>query len=1564
MSRCININNSRVQEIAKTLNIPPALAATKIEVWMDKNDSKIPKVEDIVGNRYYDVNKNKDLYEKYNLLASDGNIKIFSNEEEAKRIAKSFDRSPNYDFHARKTTNGWKVLIFNPFTNAEDDMFFTPTQLPLFAKENRIYTLVESATMENNKFKTFLGSNISTAQYALSKILKENKTLSSIAAKLLKADLDVPIEVVDVDYFDKTNPPEGVNFSSLKDDFKGSAFYEPTQRKIYIARGAKADVVPLLIHEILHAYTKHYIANNIDSEVVQEFNRLLQHLRLEYKKGNITTDYPLTNLDELLTGVFTNSSFIKELYNLPATNNKFKNLWDEILNLFKKVFGFNQENLTLLDEVFAYASQIVEQSIDAYNEGQLGSEVFEGGLNFSEEPGNQNSVVKSIQNLQGKQKQEETYYTVEGFETKLKRPSSLAKKTIQDREQFKTDKQIKDQEVYTGTGNLIHSIQAEVIRRAFPEANGHLQPLDLKDIGSLYDIVASDKQLLDIIKEAKAEGTVLMAEVFVGNLKLERGGTIDLLGVTKDGNYKLYDLKTRYTKDKGIVARYNKLEEFTKQLGEYKKILEEGDIRLGIPKGKLLISKIIESKIDIDTKTGKIKKFNGNEFVAPFFLRTENAKLNDFINRLDGQIKVLKDKKPKDPNKVEAWEKLLTSKLELMQSLQLQQDVNDIIEHSVIELATIKSYMLDQENMDTKDLVSQLLMFASIDDYVDYDSLNPKQQALVRNVKFEAERLYKQVLEMGKNMIVESAVQVGNEKFVDEIFSPIKDITFLRKMVMGVSDVDHPLVNTGYKIMTEALAKSRAKLDELSSKLVPLVEKFREYMGNLDYSVMLTDDKKSLVGKYSSEFWREYNVNKKKRDLDWARKNLVYDKEAYNEAYNKRNQFEESIKENELNKIRAWLSLKEDAPTDPNEFNKYVENIYWKGRKERFDEWFAKHENNIYFYFKPKDKWIDPKWKEIKEGKYKGTPVEEFYDFYTNTMAWANEYVPEHIKPTFIANFTQSFLERSSDLGLVGAIQGKWSELFNNLDLEYDEALYGKIDPYTGEQLRELFVPGLSKVKQAKSTDLGQSLLLFMEGVYRYQELSVIENTINHIRTQIKNSEEVRVDALGNVIDDPTKVSSKKNPAKQVSELFDYYVDAMLYNKYRKAEGGFELKGNGFTQALGLLKKGDSRKVSYAKLADGVVRYTGIRNLAGNLFAPLVNLLGASANQYMTGFGGLYYSNKDLAKAQSLLTAGKAGLTEEGVKLRMIIDWLGVDREKVQRDIFGKMSKNKLEPILEKYNGMTLFRESEILLVESGAGAMILSDKYNIKMEDFDVVQGKLVLKKEFTPLEKEMFRQKVLKVNQSNIGAMNSDDVILAKKWIVGRMLMQHRSWLAPLAYKRWGAKRYDYILEKEIEGRYRVAYRALKFIIGKGYSKGMEALSPEEVAYAKEAFAELMLVVGTGMLLFALKGVDDEEKKEAWYKYTNTVSNRLFGELFFFMDPTGASQFQILLSPAATTSTVQEFGKLMRDSWREVAADMYDDPETIREKAKPTKRIIKMTPGLGQAQRFIDELYNPKED
>ena len=48
MDKCININNNKVKEIAAKLGVIPAIAAIKMEIWMNNNGGKIPTAEDLV----------------------------------------------------------------------------------------------------------------------------------------------------------------------------------------------------------------------------------------------------------------------------------------------------------------------------------------------------------------------------------------------------------------------------------------------------------------------------------------------------------------------------------------------------------------------------------------------------------------------------------------------------------------------------------------------------------------------------------------------------------------------------------------------------------------------------------------------------------------------------------------------------------------------------------------------------------------------------------------------------------------------------------------------------------------------------------------------------------------------------------------------------------------------------------------------------------------------------------------------------------------------------------------------------------------------------------------------------------------------------------------------------------------------------------------------------------------------------------------------------------------------------------------------------------------------------
>jgi hypothetical protein len=337
---------------------------------------------------------------------------------------------------------------------------------------------------------------------------------------------------------------------------------------------------------------------------------------------------------------------------------------------------------------------------------------------------------------------------------------------------------------------------------------------------------------------------------------------------------------------------------------------------------------------------------------------------------------------------------------------------------------------------------------------------------------------------------------------------------------------------------------------------------------------------------------------------------------------------------------------------------------------------------------------------------------------------------------------------------------------------------------------------------------------MFMEGVYKYKELSEIEETVFMAKHFLRNGKILKTDFLTG------KTSEESAMQSNMADAFDGYVDAVLYGVQKEDAGGFKLTGGegvlgkGATLA-GLLPEGDNVMISWAKLADKLLRYTGLKNLSFNIFSPITNLLSGTGNMYATGVGGRYYNTNDLTWAIATVTSND--LTEEGRLANAIYEQLNISSKDIQfRN--NELSKYTTDKLLEKYNGMTMMRMSEEALHKAIVLAMLKSDKYNIKLSDYKMENGKLVASNEANdPLTRSLFKAKTTRVGQLVFGAMNDDDFLLANKTIIGRMLIQHRSWLPQLYMERFGRKRYDYDLEAEMEGRYRTLARVVKHLLGK---------------------------------------------------------------------------------------------------------------------------------------------------
>lgn len=1527
---CVNINHPKFNEVRG--KVPTAFISQLVsenenissEEIYSKYILKLQEQESSKTNPVLPLKGNEYLYKKYNLLANDGKIKIVP-KRESKKWLETLNKSPNYSFVYRLTPEGGKIFI----TNKE-----ASTQIPLFSGEGEII----------NKFSDYITKESDT-QSTLKKIAEEGGGLGAVAKQLLKSRLNVPIEVVNVDYFNNDNLPEGTtNFNEiLGEDFKASAFYSPNLRKIFLAKNTKVKdgTKALLLHEILHAYTNHYIINNPDSSAVKNLNRLLKHLQTDQIKQTLSDTYPLTDLDELLVGIFTNQKFINDLKKLPPTNKNFTSIWDEIVQIFKVIFGITDK--TLFDEVFAASSVVVDESISQMVEQE---EFNDLPLLASPASNIQKIISDKLDTLSAKVKNVDQKYIVEGFDINWLRPSQIAKSGIQKRTYgVKTEQQEEFEKLAQEAGTVLHNIQANIIKEAFPEFNKHIEKAVIDDGMSGFEN-AMRIQLAPIIKQARERGSILKAEVWIGNTKTTKGGTVDLLEIDKDGNYYVYDLKTRFSEDTSPLRRYSKVVEWSEQTGAYNEILKSGDAALGVVKGKVLGTYIFELDVQIKPQNkfvynGVITKTSAEKFlkrrelknikiVAPTFLRTGNRKMDEMIGRLVGQIENLtKSKVPIESR--QDFDRILNSKLDLLQSLQLKQDISLFVENGFLELAIIKKQLEDKNLNNSRFIKEQLELYTNALQY-----LNPIPEELkdsVKRIQAEAQDLQTLLNEIRKDIVEEAAKEVEVTKlknFKDNIFSPVKDIGWVFSQTMGVSDIDNPIVQTLFRKTTEGLEKSREKIQELGDKLLKLSDSYIKSTGDLNYSKLIENN--HLVDQWQSEFWIEFNGAKKNKNFDWAKENVTFDKESYLKARNKQLDYHDTITR-EIYKNKVKLS---NPDLGENEINRVVEEEI----SNQMKKWDNTH-NNSFTYFIPKDKWINPKYKEIIEGK---SEIRDLYNFLKSLIEYSNEILPEKVKKNFIPNYQNDFIQRSTDLGLIGALKGSWSGFIEDLELTYDDEIMSQKDAVTGEKLGTMWIPGITEVKN-KSLDLPVVFFKFMEGVYRYEELKTLEELAISTKEILKQQQWLAVDALGNAIS-TEKTPARPNSASRTLSVVEGWVDHVFYNKSLQKDYAIEIKGNGFTELIGLANKGDSKKLSVGKMVDKVIKWTTLKNLGFSLYSPVVNLFGGTANMYMTGANGAYYSSKDMNKAMRLALSGKVNLPDEdSQKAKLILDWLQIDSGEFIKKQEEGLTNSITKKILSDYNAMSLMRESESILRNAGALAVILGGKFDYNWDSFKVIDGKLSV--EANDFQKSKLKQQIIKINRKNIGGISADDTMLAKQYIVGRMLMQHRSWLPALFFERFGSKKYDYVLEKDIEGRYTTLVRTFKHLFNKSKYKELEPFEKENL---KSCAAELALLLGTGILLQLLKsGLDDDDRKEAWSKITTKVSSRVFSELLFFVDPTFESQYQILLSPAPVLGTAGDVGKFIGSIFKE----SDDDKRT-----KTTlQRGIKLTP-FNKVDAFLTDL------
>ena len=147
--------------------------------------------------------------------------------------------------------------------------------------------------------------------------------------------------------------------------------YEQLDNSIEISENANKNhrrpsytVETTLLHEIIHSLS----SDALSLGGFTDFNKMYEAAKKAL--GEVTdyeSTYPLSTIDEFITGIFTNSKFINLLKEVEPVSDvkEYKNLFQEVMDSILKLFNIFESNKTLYTQAFAAATNVLQTQMDS-----------------------------------------------------------------------------------------------------------------------------------------------------------------------------------------------------------------------------------------------------------------------------------------------------------------------------------------------------------------------------------------------------------------------------------------------------------------------------------------------------------------------------------------------------------------------------------------------------------------------------------------------------------------------------------------------------------------------------------------------------------------------------------------------------------------------------------------------------------------------------------------------------------------------------------------------------------------------------------------------------------------------------------------------------------------------------------------------------------------------------------------------------------------------------------------------------------------------------------------------
>lgn len=1216
----------------------------------------------------------------------------------------------------------------------------------------------------------------------------------------------------------------------------------------------------------------------------------------------------------------------------------------------------------------------------------------------------QDEIVQGIEFghdvLSDEKTEEGKYQTFDKKVTIKKRVTERIKSTFEvGKSKEELEKFAKENEKYSLIGTHFHAVMEKM---GMSKMNGTYKKdrSDILDLlrskhGLTEDVLGMLEDEMDSIlghlnklqNEIDPNGKVkLLFEKRLLNPFEDEGGTADLIAIFSDGSAFIYDFKTKKDRGKESLYKYYDFGNYKTQLSEYKKILVKQYNVKSVRGGRVVPiaikfktihdkkqSKFVETDTVSDVKVGaKFGKKYEQKMVLPEI--TEIKAIDKFI--LD-----LYDKLDKKGN-VELEN--------LLNSLVISHDLQSVVTYyhnlakEIMQRYEGQKYLKTEDYEDFNEVrigaqfLSQLKEeFELLDKFPEIEKQKAEASALID----ELISVYSRLGRIREQVLIDRVYKEAKRpkpKAGDELI--FTEESALTKYLAPLSAFANPLFKYLRSIIDKIQFDTRKGLQEDEKKIQLAESKLQEWIKRTGKSredfikLMFNKETEKLYSEFSPEFYKQREEAVKKPDYQWITKRFKpkdWYPQWYEEAYKKRvveleEKFDDEIQRDTY--IKIWkdthdLSL--DANGIPNNPHAWTSFKYVELRDEFKDEARSEEFKKIA--------------SEPEVLNYYRT-MQEMNEKFRTLLGLKNKKLPDNFVPFIRKDMVEKFREK----GMGGA----WDEMTSIFTIREDETTYGSINDLTGkfdDKIPMYFTnpfrndDGTIK-KGEKSTDFGRTMLMMSKMAHHYHHASKYEAHVQAVRELVDKSQYVKTDSKGNwILDTVGKVKTKLSvdPVK----IFDVYVDRYFYGKNLQDQG----------KTISIFGK----EVNTSQIISKSMTWFSLKTLGLNLVPSTASFTSARLNAWMEGKEGTLYNNKQWWNATKKMTSDSnsyhglfkffgvstddvlstLSLTKKGslvgdnlypdnfrkyVSSRMLMMGYRLGEEYIQAHMTNAMAENFVvnpQGVVRRKDNVTGDEWKTI------AEVFKIDEEGNVTIEH---VTGKTEQEKLENIQRMAISFKKAVRTGIRGVtGSMSDDDVMFAQNYLVGKALLQFRTWMPGVLNKRFGSLHYNDNIDSLKWGKYKAMWSDLNIQDASAFSHYMtKGLAPTLMQVAKDLTLGTISFGNWGRYNVVDRYHSSKQYKEsvdAWWekwKAENSAEYDMLIEMYGGEDKVMENILQIKERSIRATVNELRLGLLLFALVLFFKSDFDDDDEELWQEMWLTHK------GLQLADRTLMELkfaYDP---